>query len=129
MSQNLDLIFAYSRQQAIEDGVLIDCSELAQQYGFKVPVAVTDTVWNECVRVPIEVQGQDKIGRLWDILSMLRLAISARPKGDNADTESFNLHIRNDNRDATPPLVEFKAMCHPGDAGEPVITVMFPDED
>jgi hypothetical protein len=26
------------------------------------------------------------------------------------------------------PLVRLKALCGPGDDGEPVITVMFPDE-
>jgi hypothetical protein len=35
----------------------------------------------------------------------------------------------NDNRERTPPLVRLKAVCGPGDEGEPVITVMMPDED
>jgi hypothetical protein len=29
----------------------------------------------------------------------------------------------------TPPLVRLKAVCGPGDQGEPVLTVMRPDED
>ena len=28
----------------------------------------------------------------------------------------------------TPPLVRLKAVCGPGDHGEPVVTVMLPDE-
>jgi hypothetical protein len=40
----------------------------------------------------------------------------------------FGVHVRNDNRDRTPPLVRLKAVCGPGDEGEPVITVMTPDE-
>jgi hypothetical protein len=28
-----------------------------------------------------------------------------------------------------PPLVRLKALCGPGDDGEPVITVMMPGED
>jgi hypothetical protein len=38
-------------------------------------------------------------------------------------------HVRNDNRKRTPPLVRLKALCGPGDDGEPVITVMVLGED
>jgi hypothetical protein len=41
----------------------------------------------------------------------------------------FAVHVRNDNRQGTPPLVPPKAHCGPGDDGEPVITVMMPAED
>ena len=42
---------------------------------------------------------------------------------------SFAVHVRNDNRERTPPLVRLKALCGPGDDAEPVITVLLPDED
>ena len=43
----------------------------------------------------------------------------------------FRLHVRNDNRDRTPPLVNLKAVCGPRDIDEPqaAITVMLPNED
>jgi hypothetical protein len=41
----------------------------------------------------------------------------------------FALHVRTDNREGTPPLVRLKAVCGPGDEGEPVLTVLLPDED
>jgi hypothetical protein len=41
----------------------------------------------------------------------------------------FGVHVRNDNRERTPPPVRLKALCGPGDQGEPVITVMMLDED
>jgi hypothetical protein len=41
----------------------------------------------------------------------------------------FAVHVRNDNRERTPPLVRLKAVCGPGDDGEPVVTVMLPEED
>jgi hypothetical protein len=41
----------------------------------------------------------------------------------------FGVHVRNDNCERTPPLVTLRALCGPGDRGEPVITVMLPDED
>jgi hypothetical protein len=41
----------------------------------------------------------------------------------------FALHARNDNRDRLPPPACLKAVGGPGDHGEPVITVMVPEED
>jgi hypothetical protein len=43
----------------------------------------------------------------------------------------FQLHVRNDNRDRTPPLVTLKAVCGPRDIDNPTpaITVLMPDED
>jgi hypothetical protein len=43
--------------------------------------------------------------------------------------QRFGVHVRNDNRDRIPPLVRLKAVCGPGDDGEPVLTVMVSDED
>jgi hypothetical protein len=40
----------------------------------------------------------------------------------------FALHVRNDNRERTPPLVRLEAVCGPGHEGEPVITVMLANE-
>jgi hypothetical protein len=41
----------------------------------------------------------------------------------------FAVHVRNDNRDRTPPLVRLKALCGPGGQGEPVVRVLMRDED
>jgi hypothetical protein len=38
------------------------------------------------------------------------------------------VHVRGDNREGTPPLVWLKAICAPGDEGEPVVTVMMRDD-
>ena len=40
-----DVISTYTRAQAIEDGVLIDAGNIAQEAGFQWPVAVTSAVW------------------------------------------------------------------------------------
>ena len=99
---------------------------LAKEAGFKYPVALTHTVWNSYVEVPAGVKAQDEAGRLWDILFMLRLAARG---SDVGNVILFRLHVRNDNRDRTPSLVELKAVCGPNDDGSPCITVMLPRED
>jgi hypothetical protein len=95
--------------------------------GFRIPVAVTATVWAECVAVPAGVTHQDEEGRLWDVLHMLRFAI--RGPNQNGPEVRYSLHVRNDNRDGPPPLVELKAVCGPDDDGDPCVTIMTPTED
>jgi hypothetical protein len=91
----------------------------------KVETPATRAVWERCVSVPAGVICQDEAGRLWDVLFLLALA--AR-RNEGAEIR-FGVHVRNDNRNRTPPLVRLKAVCGPGDHGKPVVTVMLPDED
>src|SRR5262245_61527864 len=121
-----DLIYSYTRANAIADGVLIDVTDTARQVGFRYPVALTSAAWERCVAVPDGVACQDEAGRLWDVLWMMHQAI----RRDSSGSETrFGVHVRNDNRDGEPPLVWLKAVCGPGDCGEPVLTVMLPHED
>jgi hypothetical protein len=122
-----ELIFEYSRDQALADGVLVDVSEVAKEAGFRIPVAVTRAVWDTYVAIPEGVRCPDEAGRLWDILWMCKNAIS-RSQG-RATELLFQLHVRNSNRRGTPPLVTLKAVCGPGDDAAPVITILKPDED
>jgi hypothetical protein len=123
-----DVIHSYTRAQAIEDGSLIDVTDTARQAGFKWPVAVTAAVWGAYVKVPEGVALQDEAGRLWDVLWMAFCGIR-RGTPDSRNRLAFQLHVRNDNRDRTPPLVTLHAHAGPGDNAEPVITIMLPDED
>ena len=45
----LEIIYVYTRAEAIEDKVLIDVSELARKVGFECPVAITSAVYADCV--------------------------------------------------------------------------------
>jgi hypothetical protein len=117
----------YTRADALRDGVLIDVSATAREAGFQYPVALTAAAWAQCVAVPPGVACQDEAGRLWDVLTMPRSAIRASNGG--ARELRFGVHVRNDNRERMPPLVRLKALCGPGDNGEPVVTVMMPDEN
>ena len=125
MFEEADLIHRYTRAQAIADGVLIDVTAMAKEAGFCYPVALTRAAWQRCVTVPPGVACQDEAGRLWDVLWLLALAA----RRSNGAEVRFGVHVRNDNREGTPPLVRLKAVCGAGDQGEPVITVMLPDED
>jgi hypothetical protein len=126
MFEEADLIHRYSRADALRDGVLIDVSATAREAGIRWPVALTRAVWERCVTVPPGVTCQDEAGRLWDVAWMLACAIR---RGCSGPEVRFGVHVRNDNRDCTPPLVRLKALCGPDDDGSPCITVLMPDED
>ena len=127
MFDDAEVIHAYTRADALRDGVLIDVSEAAREAGFRFPVALTAAAWVKCVAVPSAVQCQEEAGRLWDVLTMLRFAV--RGSNGSAREVRFGVHVRNDNRDRTPPLVRLKALCGSGDEGEPVLTIMKPEDD
>jgi len=124
VNDRFDLIYRYTRADALRDGILIDVTTTAQEAGIKYPVAVTRAVHESYVQVPPGVVGQDESGRLWDILWLLRFAITRAPEGD---TLLYTVFVRND--DTAPKPVKLKAIAHPGDGGEPVVSVMIPEED
>lgn len=118
------VISAYTRADALADGTLIDLSEAAREVGIVYPTAITREAWGRCVAVPDGVVGQDERGRLHDITWMMRCAIVA---GHGGETILFEFYLRNDNRRAR--LTRLKAVCGPGDAGEPTVTLMEVDQD
>lgn len=67
-----EVISTYTRAQVIEDGVLIDAGSMAQEAGFKWPVAITADAWADCVAWTEDDSDrqvhQDQSGRLWDVL-------------------------------------------------------------
>jgi hypothetical protein len=116
------VIFSYCRAQAIEDGVLVDASKLAAEAGFRYPVALTYAAWVECVRVNPCDKCQDECGRLWDVLTCLRLAA----RNESGSSVKFSVLVK---RDSKMVRVQLKSICGPGDNHEPVVTVMLPEED
>ena len=127
-----EVIYSYTRAQAIEDGVLIDATALARDAGFKWPVALTAAAWEDCVAwsdADNQRQAyQDQTGRLWDVLFMAAYAIrTAR----NTDMQMpFDLQrIPRDGRATKSQQLTLKLVLGPGDDGKPVITIMLPAED
>ncbi|MEE9125619.1 MAG: DUF6573 family protein [Planctomycetota bacterium] len=88
--KDTDIIYGYSREQAIEDGVLVDLSEWASadkgfMGGFKCPVAVTSALWDGIEKIG-KKSCQDVRGRAHDVLFMGSLAMRSMIKRDVQDT-------------------------------------------
>ena len=121
-----EVIYSYTREQAIADGVLVDVSGTASEYGFKVPVAITSAVWQDCIDWNNNTQSmyQDESGRLQDILWMCYLA-AQKTKGN----QCFFTVYRISKGAAEPTAIQLKSIVSGGDDGKPVLTIMMPEED
>ena len=126
------VISTYTRADALSDGVLIDAGPMAQEASFKVSVALTIAAWNDCVAWTDADSDQqvcqDQSGRLWDVLMMALYRI--RSAIESANLQLFKLYrVPRDGVSTNAKEVTLKLIIGPGDQGEPVITIMLPNED
>lgn len=80
-----NVIFSYTAEQAVKDGVLVDVTDMASQI-FQVGC---DMTWKYRISVnvhqactPPKNSTQDYDGRLWDVLNVARTAIRNAKEGD-----------------------------------------------
>ena len=125
--EEVEIISLYTRDQAIEDGFLVDVPDMAREAGFKWPLAVTRRVWEEVVTpAPHEAQrGQSEKGRLWDVLWRARLA--AKAKKDDRDSVFFQVIVLCDQKQKQVSLNLVLSFESP--QGGPCLTIRLPDED
>lgn len=126
------VIATYTRAQAIEEGMLIEAGAMAKEVGFKWPVVLTAAAWADCVAWTDEDSErqvyQDQLGRLWDVLYMASHAV--RAGRGSADQVLFQLdRVARDGQSTQAQTVTLKLIVGPGDHGEPVITILLPNED
>ncbi len=126
-----EVIFTYSRAQALDDGVLVDAGPMAKECGFRWPVAITAAAWSDCVAwTDADSSGQvhqDQSGRLWDVLFMAHHAIhSSRSGGDRLTFQLYQ--VPRDGKSTEAAIITLKLIVGPGDHGEPVVTIL-PSED
>ena len=94
-----NVIFEYTREQAIADGVLFDASAApeAQEAGFRAPLALTTGVMQH-IDIPKGLEGmQDVKGRLWDTLFLAATAFTMQKRQ----------HEKNPTPDNDPHLCPF----------------------
>jgi len=125
-----ELIYTYTRAQALADGVLVDVSQMAAEAGFRYPTVITADLHARIT--PSEQEqalGQSYEGRLWDVVFLASFA--ARQAG-MPDRCSFEVGLFE--AEAAPPhrthhaTLSLWMVVGPGDQGEPVITIGFPED-
>lgn len=135
------VIYAYTRAQALADGVLVDVSNAAAEAGFKVPVAMTRAAYADCVEWKDEDTRrqvtQNESGRLWDVLWMGYVAIASRLRAPETGRSQerfpellYQLYrVPRGGRATVARKTTLKLHSGPGDDGEHVITILLPHED
>ncbi len=128
---DMEMVYAYTRSQAIADGVLHDVSELAKQTGFRLPVAVTDTIWTKYIEASPDLieYGQSTEARLLDVLMVLYFKIRSLPRDSGSSRITFTVKFLMDGKNEKYEEPELTADCGPADHAEPVITILLPDYD
>ena len=126
-----EIIYTYTRAQALADGVLVDVTQAASKAGFRYPTAITADLHVRLTPNEREKSmGQSYAGRLWDVLFLAALA-GQRVRFTNLasfqvslfEVEEESLHITYCGNHITLWIV-----IGPGDNEDPVITVGFPED-
>jgi hypothetical protein len=124
------VIYSYTRAQAIEDAVLVDVTETAKEAGFKLPVTITEALEHRLTPTRADqALGQDYNGRLWDVLWLAAFTIKLADRG--TDTVDFTVVLQEAEARSGQPQntdLRLRAICGPGDKGEPVVTIGFPED-
>ena len=128
---DMEVIFSYTRAQALEDGELIDVSEWASADkgffgGFVCPVAMTGHLYAAVEAIPANKEGIEDIrGRAHDVLFMGSVALRKALKYDEASA-SFQVILPTEGR--SQDIKNLFISLHGGDEGETVVTIGFPEE-
>lgn len=114
---NWEFLTEYSRQEAFENGFLIDLTSMAREVGLRYPLAITPEVYYECVMTGDESELGDERERALDLAAQvagLARASIAEP------VICFDFVTDRDSLEIVP----LKVVCSQGDFGEPVLTVL-----
>ncbi len=129
-------IHAYTRAAAIKDGVLVDVDAVLGAHKMRScmrwPIACTARVWAWIQPTAEEERGagQSVAGRLHDVMSMMYFAAVAAPRGQAEVPFQVLFYCGPARRQPQElMLVPLKMHVGPGDTGEPVVTLMLPEED
>ena len=114
-----DLIYSYTRAQALADGVLVDVSERAQRAGIHHPTACTAGVWSLIDCLPAS-DTDTLAGIVRDVRAeeVLRVMLAAIRQARGTDRVVF-----------AALGASLWAQCGPGDTEAAVITIMMQGED
>jgi excisionase family DNA binding protein len=109
------------RRDAIEDGELIEITRMGKDIGIRYPLAVSARAAERLVPFP-NIPQDTVTENLWDTLHAFR----EKALATSAPEFLFSVSLY---QNGLVPTLTFKATVSAGDEGEPVITIMTPEED
>ena len=117
-----EIIAAYSRAQAIEDGTLVDVTEQAKLRGIKLPTALSAGPWVEvCVAGPRE----SVPARVDALVAWVAQCICDHVRNGKGSDDRITTTYAFAGREPVDLIIHIG----PGDDGEAVLTVMCHEDD
>jgi hypothetical protein len=132
-----ELIYAYTRADALRDGVLVNLSQAAA-LGFRVPVAITSAAYTDCIAWPHPNPELPDILRLREEIVLLTAREEAQAQHrrrqwgseERADRIDFVVEAVTMEEGLVEMVkVPVYMVIGPGDDGKPVGTIMLIGED
>lgn len=119
-------ISVYTRADALHAGMLIDVSGIAEAEGIAVPVAMTAAAL-QSIGPSVEERclGVDPQVRLRELFGSIKHALRQSSYIEAGRIE-LRMVLAEDGKRVSQDLF---AALHRGDRGEPVVTIMLPEED
>lgn len=115
-----DVISVYTRAQAIDDGVLMDVSVQASCVGWKIPVAISCGI---CAM--LSERAKQTPEKCLQRVTLELLLAARRAAMEKLDESRFMIQAKIAGELTRP----FVVSVGPGDEGEAVLTIFFPEED
>ena len=121
-----EVIHRYTRAQALADGVLMDVTAQAKDCGFSVPVAMTEALFADCEWwATAGERCGDESPREQVVRRLLHFACETIRASTQTGVDRLTLSLTH----FTGRTCQAVVHVGPGDAGEPVVTLMYPGEE
>jgi hypothetical protein len=121
-----EVIYSYTRAHAIEDGVLVDVTDMAKEAGFTCNTVVTQKLWADINSIPEKFSHESVDGRLWDVLWMARM--TARAKDNRGKSRIKYQLVMHNLEPFHDQLMDLVLDVGPGDQGEIVVTIGYQED-
>jgi predicted RNA methylase len=121
------VISTYTPQDALDDGLYVDVSDMATEAGFRWPVVMTRGVHYTVEDIPQSQAHQGYDGRLWDLLNVLRYTLK-KTNGDFLEPVKFNMVMHHKPNGHVRKWLTLTVVGQYTEDGEPMLVVMHPEE-
>lgn len=121
MFEDADIISCYTWDNAIEDGIFIEISEVAKRIGFKFPTAITSNLFYSYIE-----DGENTNSNLERLLKSLKDYVT----NNQVDSYAMFKFARHGNFDIDEDMISIFAVIEGRSPNnpEPIMTIMLPED-
>lgn len=124
MFEDSDIIYAYTWDNAVEDGVFVDVSGYAKKAGFVMPVALTSNLFYTHIQRETDEQTNLSLNAF---LMLLAIYIKSLKERGKANTSQIRYHAEFEKDIVTEVIVNIEARSPKNP--QAVMTILLPEDD